>query len=92
MASQGTICVAAGNLQRWRAEAIMLDSKAEQRGLRRYAIRMQVTVRWSYGSTGGTVLALVRDISENGVFLFLDSQVPEGSNIEFMLSDRKSVV
>ncbi|HSA92770.1 MAG TPA: PilZ domain-containing protein [Terriglobales bacterium] len=86
MASQGTICIAPGNLQRWRAEAIMLDSRAEQRGLRRYALRMQVTVRWSFGSTGGTVLALVRDISENGVFLFLDSRIPEGANIEFMLS------
>ncbi|HXE90750.1 MAG TPA: PilZ domain-containing protein [Terriglobales bacterium] len=86
MAMQGTICIAPGNLQRWRAEAIMLDSRAEQRGLRRYALRAQVTVRWSYGSTGGTVLALVRDISENGVFLYLDSRVPEGANIEFMLS------
>ena len=85
-ANQGTIQVSLPNLQRWRAEAIMINTELEQRSLRRHLVRMPVSVRWVKGEVGGTVLALVRDISERGVFLYLDAKVPEGANIDFTLA------
>jgi len=84
--SSGTIQVSLPNLQRWRAEAIMVNTTLEQRGLRRHLVSMPVSVRWAKGDVGGTVLALVRDISERGVFLYLDAKVPEGASIEFTLA------
>lgn len=64
----------------------MVNTQLDQRGLRRHLVRMPVSVRWAKGDVGGTVLALVRDISERGVFLYLDGKVPEGANIEFTLA------
>ncbi|MGH9555666.1 MAG: PilZ domain-containing protein, partial [Terriglobales bacterium] len=64
----------------------MVDTTLEQRRLRRHLVRMPVSVRWAKGDVGGTVLALVRDISERGVFLYLDAKVPEGASIEFTLA------
>lgn len=64
----------------------MVNTDLEQRGLRRHLVRMPVSVRWAKGDVGGTVLALVRDISERGVFLYLDAKIPEGANIEFTLA------
>lgn len=90
--TQGTIQVSLPNLQRWRAEAIMVNETLEQRGLRRHLVRMPVSVRWAKGDVGGTVLALVRDISERGVFLYLDAKVPEGANIEFTLALPQEIV
>src|SRR5512134_249419 len=90
--SQGTIQVSLPNLQRWRAEAIMVNETLEQRGLRRHLVRMPVSVRWAKGDVGGTVLALVRDISERGVFLYLDAKVPEGATIEFTLALPQEIV
>ncbi len=84
--TQGTIQVSLPNLQRWRAEAIMVNTELEQRRLRRHLVRMPISVRWSKGEVGGTVLALVRDITERGVFLYLDSKIPEGAQIEYTLA------
>ena len=86
MSSTGTIQVSLPNLLRWRAEAIMVNTTLEQRRLRRHLVRLPVSVRWSKEDIGGTVLALVRDISERGVFLYLDAKVPEGAAIEFTLA------
>ncbi len=92
MSSAGTIQVSLPNLQRWRAEAIMVNTTLEQRRLRRHMVRLPVSVRWSKGEVGGTVLALVRDISERGVFLYLDAKVPEGASIEFTLALPQEIV
>ncbi len=89
---EGTIQVSLPNLQKWRAEAIMVNTDLEQRTLRRHMVRLPVAVRWHNGEVGGTVLGLVRDISERGVFLFLDSRIPEGSNIEFSVSLPSQIV
>lgn len=70
----------------------MLNSTLEQRRLRRHLVRLPVSVRWSKDDVGGTVLALVRDISERGVFLYLDAKVPEGANIEFTLALPQEIV
>jgi hypothetical protein len=91
-ALQGTIQVSLPNLQRWRAEAIMVNTELEQRRLRRHMVRMPVSVRWSKGDVGGTVLALVRDISERGVFLYLDARIPEGAKIEYTLALPQEIV
>ena len=70
----------------------MLNTTLEQRRLRRHLVRLPVSVRWSKGDVGGTVLALVRDISERGVFLYLDAKVPEGASIEFTLALPQEIV
>ncbi|MGH9509247.1 MAG: PilZ domain-containing protein [Terriglobales bacterium] len=70
----------------------MVNTTLEQRGLRRHMVRVPVSVRWAKGDVGGTVLALVRDISERGVFLYLDARVPEGANIEFTLALPQEIV
>ncbi len=70
----------------------MVNSTLEQRRLRRHLVRLPVSVRWSKGDVGGTVLALVRDISERGVFLYLDAKVPEGASIEFTLALPQEIV
>ncbi len=70
----------------------MVNTTLEQRKLRRHLVRMPVSVRWAKGDVGGTVLALVRDISERGVFLYLDTKVPEGATIEFTLALPQEIV
>lgn len=70
----------------------MVNTTLEQRRLRRHLVRLPVSVRWAKGDVGGTVLALVRDISERGVFLYLDTKVPEGASIEFTLALPQEIV
>ncbi len=70
----------------------MVNTTLEQRRLRRHLVRLPVSVRWLKGDVGGTVLALVRDISERGVFLYLDAKVPEGAFIEFTLALPQEIV
>ena len=70
----------------------MVNTTLDQRRLRRHMVRLPVSLRWSKDDVGGTVLALVRDISERGVFLYLDAKVPEGANIEFTLALPQEIV
>ena len=70
----------------------MVNTTLEQRRLRRHLVRLPVSVRWSKGDVGGTVLALVRDISEHGVFLYLDARIPEGADIQFTLALPQEIV
>jgi len=62
--------------------APMTNRKPEQRSLPRVPVQVQVSVRsgQSEASTG-----LTRDISRNGVFNYTDSDIHEGSDLEFVV-------
>ena len=60
-------------------------SRAEQRNTRRFALKLPLTVKLPKEEMT-SVDALTKDVSARGVFFYLDSEVREGSNIEFTLT------
>lgn len=61
----------------------MPGPKAERRSRSRVAARMPVSVRT--GTENPVAAAYTRDLSMNGVFLYTDSQIHEGSELEVVL-------
>lgn len=61
-----------------------MTSSANQRNTRRFSLNLPVTVRTSEGAEAA--LAATRDVSAQGVFFYLDTDVKEGSPIEFTLT------
>jgi hypothetical protein len=61
----------------------MLEPKAERRSRSRIAARVPVSVR--AGSENLEVSGYTRDLSMSGVFLYTDSQIREGSELEMVL-------
>jgi hypothetical protein len=61
----------------------MADEKQERRSGQRTPVRVPVSVKISGGSieTSG----VTRDLSDGGVFLYTDSQISEGSQLEMVL-------
>lgn len=57
---------------------------ANQRNTRRFALNLPLTVRVAEGSDA--TLAATKDVSARGVFFYLDTDVAEGSPIEFTLT------
>jgi hypothetical protein len=60
-------------------------AQSEQRRTRRFAMQLPVTVKLPKGDVD-SVAAQTKDVSARGVFFYLDSDVKEGSNIEFVLT------
>ncbi|MFY9740377.1 MAG: PilZ domain-containing protein [Candidatus Sulfotelmatobacter sp.] len=58
-------------------------TKAERRSRSRLVKRLPVRVRDSSGSTEST--AHTRDVSANGIFLYTQSRMVEGSDVELVL-------
>jgi hypothetical protein len=60
----------------------MPDSKPERRSRQRLPVRLGVSIRSSQGqsTTGHT-----RDLSAGGIFLYVDSEILVGSNLEMVL-------
>ena len=58
-------------------------TKAERRSRSRLVKRLPVRVRDSSGSTEST--AHTRDVSTNGIFLYTQSRMVEGSDVELVL-------
>ena len=56
----------------------------EMRNTRRFSLKLPLTVKFSNG--GGEAAAETKDVSARGVFFYLDSDVAEGSPIEFTLT------
>jgi len=56
----------------------------DQRGTRRFALRLPVSVR--FGEEGGEAVAHTRDVSARGVFFLLDAPLAENSRLEFTLT------
>ncbi len=61
----------------------MTDPKPDRRSQQRTPVRLSVSVRSSNGSVQGT--GHTRDLSTSGVFLYTDSSVAEGSQLEVVL-------
>ena len=61
----------------------MADDKQERRSGQRTPVRVPVSVK----TTGGSIEAtgVTRDLSDGGVFLYTDSQISEGSQLEMVL-------
>jgi len=57
---------------------------ANQRNTRRFALNLPLTVRVSESSDAA--LAATKDVSARGVFFYMDTDVAEGSPIEFTLT------
>jgi hypothetical protein len=60
-------------------------AQSEQRRTRRFAMQLPVTVKLPKGGEE-SVAAQTKDVSARGIFFYLDSQLSEGSNIEFILT------
>ncbi|HZQ91635.1 MAG TPA: PilZ domain-containing protein [Terriglobales bacterium] len=63
----------------------MIQAQHDQRGTRRFALRLPVTVRFA-DQNAGEVAAQTKDVSARGVFFYLDSNIEEGSRLEFTLT------
>jgi len=59
------------------------SARNERRSRRRVVARVPVGVR--HGSTSAEVTAHTRDVSTNGVFLYTQSRLAEGSDMELVL-------
>jgi len=63
----------------------MAQPQPEKRSTRRFSLELPITV--SYPGTGAPeLLAQSRDVSSRGVFMYVDSEFPEGSMIEFVMT------
>ena len=63
----------------------MATPQADQRSTRRFSLKLPLTVKLPQGETH-SVAAQTKDVSARGVFFYLDSEVTEGSPIEFTLT------
>jgi hypothetical protein len=63
----------------------MIQAQHDQRGTRRFALRLPVTVRFA-DQNAGEVAAQTKDVSARGVFFYLDNNIEEGSRLEFTLT------
>ena len=64
-------------------EVAMAKSAADKRNAHRYNMKMPVTVRVQNGGVH-EVQTQTRDVSESGMFIYTDSEVREGSEIEIV--------
>src|SRR5258706_11849021 len=61
-----------------------MSTSANQRNARRISLNLPLTVRTNEGSDA--TMAATKDVSAQGVFFYLDTDVAEGSPIEFTLT------
>lgn len=61
----------------------MADHKQERRSGQRTPVRVPVSVKASSGQVAAT--GVTRDLSTSGVFLYTDSRISEGSELEVVL-------
>src|SRR6266404_358114 len=63
----------------------MAPNTSDLRNTRRFSLKLPLTVKFAEGKEQ-TVSAQTKDVSARGVFFYLDSDVAEGSPIEFTLT------
>jgi hypothetical protein len=59
--------------------------KEEQRANRRFSLKLPVSVKYSKGEAE-EITAETKDVSAQGIYFFMESQLDEGSHIEFTLT------
>lgn len=60
----------------------MAKTSSDQRGTRRFTLKLPITVKLPDGQRP----AQTRDVSARGVYFFVDSEITEGSPLEFTLT------
>ena len=63
--------------------AVMTEPKSDRRSSPRIAVRTPVTIKTNNGATNHT--GFTRDLSQNGVFFYSDSEIAEGTQLEMVL-------
>ncbi|MCU1311348.1 MAG: type pilus assembly PilZ [Candidatus Angelobacter sp.] len=63
----------------------MAPNTSDLRNTRRFSLKLPLTVKFAEG-TEQSVSAQTKDVSARGVFFYLNSDVAEGSPIEFTLT------
>jgi hypothetical protein len=67
----------------WYAPLLMTDVKRERRSVERLAARVPVTIKTQPGAVATT--GFTRDLSAGGIFLYTDSRIVPGSELEMVL-------
>lgn len=63
----------------------MAQPQPEKRSTRRYALELPITI--TYADNASTeLIALARDVSSRGVFMYVDREFAEGETIEFLMT------
>jgi hypothetical protein len=67
----------------WYAPILMTDSKRERRSRERLPARVPVAIKAQPGTVEAS--GLTRDLSSGGIFLYTDSRIVAGSELEMVL-------
>lgn len=63
----------------------MAQPQPEKRSTRRFALELPITI--TYADNASTeLIALARDVSSRGVFMYVDREFAEGATIEFIMT------
>jgi hypothetical protein len=63
----------------------MAQPQPEKRSTRRFALELPITI--TYADKASTeLIALARDVSSRGVFMYVDREFAEGATIEFVMN------
>src|SRR5689334_23409479 len=65
-------------------ELMSVSAQIEQRTMRRFLMQLPVQVRLN--GRGGEILAVTKDVSARGIYIYLDADVAKSSPIEFILT------
>jgi len=63
-----------------------LDTSTERRTMKRFRVKLPMTVRWPSGSLIAEAQTECQDISTGGVYFFLSKQPQDGSLIEIVVT------
>ncbi|HSM88141.1 MAG TPA: PilZ domain-containing protein [Candidatus Limnocylindrales bacterium] len=63
----------------------MAQPQSEKRSVRRFPLELPVSIKY-VGDGRAALAAQTRDVSSRGVFMLVDSQMAEGSSIEFVMT------
>lgn len=63
----------------------MAESQQDKRATRRFSLRLPISVKYQNGPAGEKT-AFTRDVSARGICFYLDSQIGQGTDIEFTLT------
>lgn len=63
----------------------MAQPQPEKRSTRRFSLELPITI--TYAENASTeLIALTRDVSSRGVFMYVDKEFAEGATIEFLMT------
>jgi hypothetical protein len=63
----------------------MAQPKLEKRFTRRFSLELPIIITYA-GNASTELIALARDVSSRGVFMYVDKEFAEGAKIEFVMT------